>query len=117
RLGGLERLGEFGGPGRMGEVAGADHGDALAHRPPGQRPGVAVLAAGPGEARVDVQVRVKHVARYCHAAVTLGGRVRAEALPCLALSHPPGRGHRPDPWTCHGSWSRECGTTDMIMAQ
>src|SRR5215471_14619670 len=47
----------------MGEVAGADHGDAFARRPPGQRPGVAVLAAGAREAGVDVKVRVKHAAR------------------------------------------------------
>ncbi len=79
RLGRLERLGEFGGPGRVGEVAGADHADALARRPPGQRLGVAVLAAGAGEARVDVQVGVKHAARSCHAPVTPGPGSRRAA--------------------------------------
>jgi len=71
----------------VGEVAGTNHRDALARRPPGQRPGVAVLAASAGETRVAVQVRVKHVARYCHA----GGGLD----PVRALSAP---ARRPQPF-------------------
>src|SRR5262249_55583516 len=115
-LGGLARLGELRGPGRVGEVAGADYSDTFAHRPPGQRPGVAVLAAGPGEARVDVQVRVKHAARYCHAAVTLGGgfgraarRVARRVLPRPARATP---GPRQATELSHGNEV----TPDMIMA-
>ncbi len=84
RLGRLERLGEFPGPGRVGEVAGANHGDALARRPPGQRPDVAVLAASAGEARVDVQVRVKHPDRILSRGADVGDRFGAWRAPLLS---------------------------------
>src|SRR5258707_13502816 len=46
----------------MGEVPGPDDRDALAPRPPGEPGNVTVLTARPGEARVDMQVGVKHPA-------------------------------------------------------
>ena len=49
------------GPRGMGEVAGAEHAQALAQRPPGQMLDVAVLAARARELRVDMQVGVEHV--------------------------------------------------------
>ena len=48
-------------PRRVGEVAGAEHPQALAQRPPGQVPEVAVLAACAREFRVNMQVSVEHV--------------------------------------------------------
>ena len=47
-------------PAGMSEIAGADDGDPLAERPPGQMLDVAVPATGAGESGVDVQVGVKH---------------------------------------------------------
>src|SRR5215471_6730385 len=87
----------------MGEVAGANHGDALAHRPPCQRPRVTVLAAGAGEARVDVQVRMKHAARYCNAAARQGtafgavGISRMGGREILWPQKPLAPAHRPTP--------------------
>ncbi len=59
RLGRHELGGDLLRPGRVGEVTGADHCDALARRPPGQMLQVAVPAAGSGVLGVDVQVRKK----------------------------------------------------------
>src|SRR5262249_54860128 len=60
RLGGNELLLELGAPGRMGEVAGADHADALAARPGGEmlEIEVEIPARRPRGFRVDVQGRV-----------------------------------------------------------
>ncbi len=44
-LGRDQRFAQLRRPGRMGEVAGAEHGQALAQRPPGQMLDIAVLAA------------------------------------------------------------------------
>jgi hypothetical protein len=62
---------------------------------------------------VDVQVGVKHAARYCHAAVTPGGRFAPRRAPCPA---PPGPGH-PGPRHVMDLGHGNDGTTDMIMAQ
>ena len=51
---------QLGRPRRVGEVAGAEHPQALAQCPPGQVLDIAVLAAGPRELGVDVQIGVEH---------------------------------------------------------
>lgn len=58
-FGGFEDFAQVREPGGVGEVAGPDHGDALAPRPPRQVLDVAVLAARAGVLRVDVQIGVK----------------------------------------------------------
>src|ERR1700761_5117927 len=64
----------------MGEVAGADHGDALTQRTGGQMRDVAVFTARTGKLRVDVEIGVEH----CRFSSLLlpgrpgdGGRVRS----------------------------------------
>lgn len=52
-------LAQLGPPLRMGEIAGAQHVDAFAARPGRQMAGIELLAGGPGETRMDVQVRNK----------------------------------------------------------
>ncbi|MBE0693026.1 MAG: hypothetical protein IH590_07960 [Aquamicrobium sp.] len=47
---------DLGEPARMHAVAGADHGDPLARRPPEQVLEIEVPARGPGIFRVDVQI-------------------------------------------------------------
>src|SRR5262245_18690512 len=58
-LGGDELLLELRAPGRMGEVAGADHADALAARPGGKMLEIEIPARRPRVFRMDVQVRVE----------------------------------------------------------
>ena len=58
-LGGHELLLELGAPGRMGEVAGGDHADALAAGPCGKMLEIEIPARGPRIFRVNVQVRVE----------------------------------------------------------
>jgi hypothetical protein len=46
----------------MGEIACADDRQPLSGRPPGKISDLGVFAAGAGEPRVNVQVRVEHAA-------------------------------------------------------
>jgi hypothetical protein len=59
-LGRNEGLPQLRRPRRVGEVAGAEHPQALAQCPPGQVLDIAVLAAGPRELGVDVQIGMEH---------------------------------------------------------
>src|SRR5260370_1090915 len=67
-LGGNELLLELGAPGRMGEVAGADHADAFAARPGGEVLEIEIPARRPRVFRVDVQVRVEAHVSHARAA-------------------------------------------------
>ena len=58
-LGRHELLLELGAPGRMGEVAGGDHADALAGGPGGEVLEIEIAAGRARIFRVDVQVRVE----------------------------------------------------------
>ena len=58
-LGGNELLLQLGRPGRMGEVAGGDHADALAAGPIGEMFEVEIAAGRARVFGVDVQVRVE----------------------------------------------------------
>src|SRR5262249_57539406 len=58
-LSGNELLLELGAPGRMGEVAGGDHADALAARPGGEMLEIEIPARRPRVFRLVVQVRVE----------------------------------------------------------
>src|ERR1700733_14990493 len=88
----------------MGEVSRPDDRDALAPRPPGEPGNVTVLAARPGEARVDMQVGVKHPASLAAFSVVVGtvlgiwlSRVCALLLVLPPPPLPGGRAGRPGP--------------------
>src|ERR1700733_7177585 len=88
----------------MGEVSRPDDRDALAPRPPGEPRNITVLAARPGEARVDMQVGVKHPASlaafFVVVGTVLGIRLSQACVLLFALPPPPlpgGRGGRPGP--------------------
>ena len=59
RLGRHELVFQLGAPGRMGEIAGPDHADALAGGPCGQMFEIEIAAGRARIFRVDVQVGVK----------------------------------------------------------
>ena len=88
----------------MGEVSGPDDRDTLAPRPPGEPRNVTVLAARPGEARVDMQVGVKHAASLAAfsevVGPVLGIRLSRVCALLFALPPPPrpgGGAGRPGP--------------------
>src|SRR5580698_9499451 len=72
-LGRDQRVLQLRGPRRVGEVTGAEHGQALAQRPPGQVLDVAVLAARAREPRVDMQIGVEHVGPIVPRATVIRG--------------------------------------------
>ena len=75
----------------MGEVSRPDDRDALAPRPPGEPRNVTVLAARPGEARVDMQVGVKHPASLAAFSVVVGPvlGIRLSRVCALLFALPP----------------------------
>src|SRR5580693_8931559 len=75
----------------MGEVSCPDDRDALAPRPPGEPRNVTVLAARPGEARVDMQVGVKHPVSLAAFCVVVGTvlAIRLSRVCALLFAPPP----------------------------
>src|SRR5580693_382939 len=75
----------------MGEVSCPDDRDALAPRPPGEPRNVTVLAARPGEARVDMQVGVKHPVSLAAFSVVVGTvlGIRLSRVCALLFALPP----------------------------
>src|SRR5580704_1034870 len=75
----------------MGEVSRPDDRDALAPRPPGEPRNVTVLAARPGEARVDMQVGVKHAASLAAFSEVVGPvlGIRLSRVCALLFALPP----------------------------
>src|SRR5580698_8611205 len=69
------------GPRRVGEVAGAQDGQALAPRPPGQVFDIAVLAAGPRESRMNVQIGDEHDGLILPRPTVIRGLSRAATQP------------------------------------
>src|SRR5215831_5232873 len=111
----------------MRKVAGAQHGDPFAARPPGEVLEVTVPAASARESGVDVQVGVEHTVvvrspviacgpasarrrrpiRYCHAALTPEARLRHGGLDLLApgVARPLlSAGRRPGPRRDRPEW-------------
>src|ERR1700723_1197006 len=88
----------------MGEIPGADHGNALAQGPPGKVLDIAVFAACARVPGVDVQVGVEHAVAFLGGLGTpeagrLGSRAAHPAADLAGASGGPGIQARSDPAT------------------